>query len=107
MPLMERGGQLMTIYLLVRDEDVSGMSGVGVVAEVFESSTGAAHLFWRREPYGETRYNSIRDLLNIHGHGGRTYLVKVHEVTSQLLELLLEQPSRFELEGVSGVEAAA
>ena len=82
---------------MVRDEDVSGCSGIGVVAELFESSLGPVHLFWLREPYGETRYASITDLLNIHGHGGRTYLVKVCEVTGEMRNLALEQPSREEL----------
>lgn len=79
----------MTIYLLVRDEDVSGMSGIGVVAEILESSLGPCHLHWRREPYGETRYASIEDLIAIHGHGGRTYLVEVMRISDKLLELAL------------------
>ena len=68
-----------------------------MVAEAFESSLGPVHLFWLREPYGETRYSSIADLENIHGHGGRTYLVKVCEVKREMLELALEQPSKNEL----------
>ena len=97
----------MKIYLMMRDEDVSGRSGVGVVAELFEASTGAVHLFWRREPFGETRYSNLAELLSVHGHGGRTYLVKIHEVTSEMLELALDQPTRFTLEGVMGEDAAA
>ena len=97
----------MTIYLLMRDEDVSGRSGIGVVAEVFEASTGSVHLFWRREPFGETRYSNLAELLSVHGHGGRTYLVMIHEVTSEMLELALEQPTRFSLEGIMSKDAAA
>jgi len=57
---------------LIRHEDESGVSGTGEVAEVVEFDNGKAALAW----YGETSsigiYDSAEDLIEIHGHEGKT-----------------------------------
>lgn len=60
---------------LERDEDVSGVSGVGKVAYGCVFPDGAVVLRWDTEVSSTTIYNSVSDLLKIVGHGGRTRLV--------------------------------
>jgi len=62
----------MRLFLLVRDEDVSGVSGTGIVAEGVEFSDGTVAMRWLRRPFSVAFYGSIRDVVAVHGHGGRT-----------------------------------
>lgn len=62
-------------FWLVRDEDVSGISGIGYVAEGIEWTNGMATVSWLGT------YHSIETVMNIHtiealhSHGGRTKVV--------------------------------
>jgi len=70
---MDGGGRRrMRLFLLVRDEDVSGVSGTGIVAEGVEFSDGTVAMRWLRRPFSVAFYGSIRDVVAVHGHGGRT-----------------------------------
>lgn len=63
-------------FYLERDEDESGVSGTGVVAEGVVFSDGTAVLRWRTKPYASTAiYGSLAELEHIHGHGGKTRVV--------------------------------
>ncbi len=62
----------MRRFYLLRLEDVSGVSGTGVVAEGVVFSTGKVVLSWRSEYESVTIYDSLPDLEAIHGHEGRT-----------------------------------
>lgn len=62
----------MKRFLLVRSEDVSGVSGTGVVAEGIVFSTGRAVLCWLTQHRSIAIYDSISELEIIHGHDGRT-----------------------------------
>ena len=62
----------MRRFELIRTEDVSGMSGIGVVAEGVVFTDGAVALRWRGSVKSLVVYNSIADCEHIHGHGGRT-----------------------------------
>lgn len=59
-------------FLLVRDHDISGVSGTGVVAEGVCFSDGTAAVRWRGEKQSTVVWNSIDDAIAIHGHGGAT-----------------------------------
>lgn len=62
-------------FQLIRNEDVSGCSGTGMVAEGCEFSGGRCVLSWVSGPAGARSvgvYDDIGDVLAIHGHGGRT-----------------------------------
>jgi hypothetical protein len=66
---------LLRRFLLVRDVDVSGSSGCGVVADGVLSDSGKAALFWRGGRAGARGiglYDSLDDLRRIHGHDGLT-----------------------------------
>ncbi len=59
-------------FILVRDEDVSEMSGVGFVAEGVCFWDGSCAMRWRTNIRSTTIYDSVDDLLALHGHEGRT-----------------------------------
>ena len=71
----------MQIYEMVRNEDVSGVSGTGVVAEVVEFENGKVVVAWRLRDGGPKVanvivYDSIEDAHTIHSHGQATKLVQ-------------------------------
>ena len=66
-------------YFLVRDEDVSGVSGVGVVADVAQFENGKVCVAFRLGTAGVSNlifYDTLEDVETVHGHEGRTYLVR-------------------------------
>ena len=60
---------------LERDEDVSGISGTGVVAYGAEFPDGTIVLRWDTKVRSTVFYDSLTDLEAITGHGGRTRIV--------------------------------
>lgn len=67
----------MRAFLVVREEDVSGVSGTGIVAEAVEFDNGKVAVAWlsSRGPHVSSIaiYESLGDAEAVHGHGGRTY----------------------------------
>ncbi len=59
-------------FLLVRSEDESGVSGVGIVAEGVQFQSGRVVMEWQVAPYSMGIYGSIEEVVEIHGHGGKT-----------------------------------
>lgn len=59
-------------FLLERHEDPTGTSGVGIVAEGVLFSDGSVALRWHSGTPSTILYESIDDLLEVHGHQGRT-----------------------------------
>lgn len=62
----------LRMFVLVRAEDVSGTSGTGIVAEGAQFSNGKCAISWRTYHTSVAIYNSIEDVMAIHGHDGRT-----------------------------------
>jgi hypothetical protein len=67
----------MRFYYLCRKEDVSHTSGTGHVAGVAEFDDGAVVVRWLASKNATgvastTLFNSLDDLLKVHGHEGRT-----------------------------------
>jgi len=66
----------MKIFQLVRDEDVTVISGTGVVAEVVEFSNGKCVVQWIVGDHQSTVvWDDLHSIEVIHGHGGKTRLV--------------------------------
>ncbi len=65
----------MRTFKLVRDEDVSGISGTGVVAEGVVFHDGKALMEWFGEYPTVTEFPSIEAVIAIHSHGGKTRVV--------------------------------
>jgi hypothetical protein len=62
----------MRRFRLIRSEDVSGVSGTGIVAEGVLFSAGKVALAWCSEVHSVTVYDRMDDLETVHGHEGRT-----------------------------------
>lgn len=62
-------------FVLRRDEDETGVSGVGVVAQGVVFSDGTVAMRWMTEYRSTVIYDCIEDVERIHGHGGKTKVV--------------------------------
>jgi hypothetical protein len=58
-----------------RSEDVSGLSGTGIVAVGVMYPTGLCIMEWLTPIKSINQYHSIADLEALHGHEGRTTVV--------------------------------
>jgi len=61
-------------FVLVRGEDITGTSGTGEVAEGTVFSSGMAVINWLREPFAMGVYQTVEDVILVHGHEGRTQI---------------------------------
>lgn len=62
-------------FQLHRDEDESGVSGVGVVAEGIEFTGGMTALSWLSPYEAVNVYANMKVVEALHGHGGKTRVV--------------------------------
>jgi hypothetical protein len=67
----------MRLFQLHRDQDASGVSGTGVVAEGVEFTNGECALHWLSDNPCINIYPSLECVKKIHGHGGMTRVVWV------------------------------
>lgn len=67
----------MRRFKVYRSEDVSGVSGTGVVAEGVEFSNGKVAVSWLGELTSIEIHDSIDNFVTIHGHCGKTSVVWV------------------------------
>lgn len=73
----------MRAFFLVRDSDVTGVSGTGIVAEGIEFSDGTTVLRWlsrgtkRPDRVKPTTvvHESVDSVIGLHGHDGKTKVV--------------------------------
>jgi hypothetical protein len=68
----------MKLFHLYRREDESGVSGTGPVVEGVEFTNGWCAMRWLSDQSSVCLYQSLRDIRNIHSHGGKTEIV-VHD----------------------------
>lgn len=68
-------GQGLRPFVLHRMEDVTGVSGTGIVAEGVEFSNGWVALTWLTEYTSVVFYPSMGSVYAIHGHQGKTDVV--------------------------------
>jgi hypothetical protein len=67
-------------FVLMRDEDPTGVSGTGVVAEGVEFSDGRVVLRWCVGDHRSTvMWDSIESVRVIHGHDGHTSVAWLDE----------------------------
>lgn len=59
-------------FVLHREEDESGVSGTGAVAQGVIFTDGTVALRWMTGLRSTGIYDSIEDVEKIHGHGGKT-----------------------------------
>lgn len=66
----------MRRFVLQRDEDVSGVSGTGIVADGVLWPDGTCTVKWRGEYGTEVSHDrGMASIEHIHGHGGKTRIV--------------------------------
>lgn len=68
----EQGPALARRFALRRDEDLTGVSGTGIVAEGVEFWDGKVVMRWRSLTASTAIYDSVQHVEEIHGHEGRT-----------------------------------
>lgn len=73
----------MRLFHLQRDEDETGVSGTGRVAEGVEFSDGSIAVRWLSHTACTNMYANVKQLMLIHGHGGRTRVVFEDETEGQ------------------------
>lgn len=106
----------MRRFYLRRKEDISGMSGVGKIAEGVEFSNGRVAIIWLSEFESTGQYSSITALERVHTHNGKhdTRVVwidpkfeeveeKVKETKTKAIEELVTEEAE---EAASKAEAA-
>jgi len=78
---------------IVRHEDVHGVSGKGSeIAEVFESSDGTCIIRWLGKNGSTNIYGSIKNAINVHGHGGKTEIKWIwEELEADPMDAIIEK----------------
>lgn len=79
----------MRRFLLVRVKDLTGVSGTGIVAEGAVFTDGRSVIRWLREPHAMGIYQTLNDVITVHGHEGGTRLRFLDE--GEIVELPEEE----------------
>ncbi len=74
---------MMRRFQLIRHKDISGVSGLGTVAEGVEFTDGHVAMRWMSDIASTVIYTSIVEVAIIHGHGGNTDIAWLDEVSDQ------------------------
>lgn len=74
----------MKLFILQRDEDESGVSGTGIVAEGVIFHDGHVAMRWRTATRTTELLDSIEDVETIHGHHGKTKIIFDRRLTEIL-----------------------
>lgn len=66
----------MRAFWMIRDDDETGISGTGIVAEGIEYSDGKVAIRW--QTHGDSHHSTVlwdnlEDARAIHGHSGKTW----------------------------------
>ena len=75
-PLREDLAEPRRFYFL-RNVDVHGKSGTGLVADGIQFGDGRCAIRWRTETASTTLFDSAAELDRIHGHGGKSAIIWV------------------------------
>ncbi len=85
------GNVCMRRFVLVRVKDLTGVSGTGVVAEGAVFTDGRSVIRWLREPHAMGIYQSLGDVITVHGHEGGT---RLHFIDEGDVALVSEEDAR-------------
>ncbi len=76
---MKRKQRYIKSFLLIRDVDETGVSGTGIVAHGVIFRSGRVVMEWLRPPCSIGMYGSMQEMIQIHGHGGKTQVQFIGE----------------------------
>ena len=62
----------MRRFQMYREEDVTGVSGTGVVVQGVLWDDGAVAIRWLGATPSTTHHESIENVIKVHGHNGKT-----------------------------------
>ncbi|RJO72978.1 hypothetical protein D5S18_22140 [Nocardia panacis] len=62
-------------FQLVRDRDITGYSGTGIVADGCVFPDGTTVVRWRGSKQSTVVWSRLEDAMEVHGHGGATRIV--------------------------------
>lgn len=94
------------LFLLVRDDDETGVSGEGVVAKGVEFTSGLCLMQWIVPPAQSiVVHQSMEKLVLVHGHNGKTRVEYVQNSTVEAEQLESIEETVYAL--VSGVTKLA
>lgn len=65
----------MRTFKLNRKDDLSGVSGTGLVAEGVEFDTGQIAICWMTKYHAIGIYENLHTLEQVHGHNGATEVI--------------------------------
>lgn len=65
----------MRTFHLRRHQDLTGITGVGIVAEGVIFTDGSCAMRWLSELTSVVIFHAVEDILTIHGHQGQTELI--------------------------------
>jgi hypothetical protein len=77
----------MRRFHLVRHEDVTGVSGTGIVAEGVKFTDGSCAMRWITDLSSTTIYKDMETLIAIHSHDGRTVVEWLDKLSVEQKEL--------------------
>jgi hypothetical protein len=69
---MKRKLKYTRTFLLIRNIDETGVSGTGIVAHGVILKSGRVVMEWLRPPCSIGMFGSMQEMIQIHGHGGKT-----------------------------------
>ncbi len=75
----------MKLFELRRDEDESGISGIGTVAQGVIFDNGWCAIAWLTEHTSVAFYTDIGEVVAIHGHSGKTRVVQVAHYNAEMV----------------------
>jgi len=79
----------MRRFYLIRNEDPSGVSGVGIIIEGVCFSDWTCHIHWLTKLQSEGRFPNPDEMMKIHGHDGKTVLYWIDEEPSKPTDVAL------------------
>lgn len=84
----------MKLFELRRDEDESGISGTGTVAQGVIFDNGTCVLTWLTEHTSVAVYADIETVHRIHGHNGKTKVIQIADCDEERVQRIWDKDAQ-------------
>lgn len=95
-------GGFYGMFVLIRTDDVTGVSGTGHVADGAEFPDGTVVVRWRGQFSTTTVHKNLASVQHIHLHGGKTKLFWRTRVCSKCIAMVAVEGSELRRESEHG-----